>query len=74
MALPGEVVSMDTFFQSMNKLSTGEDKVTDDEDSNCNIDFAGRAPYIPMDSDQDLGLCPPTSGVLFTLSEDLNPG
>ncbi|RUS80285.1 hypothetical protein EGW08_011969 [Elysia chlorotica] len=74
MALPGEVLSMDSFFQSMNKLNTGDDKCTDDEDSNCNIDFAGRAPYIPMDSDQDLGLCPPSSGVLFTLSEDLNPG
>ncbi|GFO15879.1 hypoxia-inducible factor 1 alpha [Plakobranchus ocellatus] len=74
MPLQGEVVSMDTFFQSMNKLNTVDDKSIDDEDSNGNIDFSGRAPYIPMDSSHDLGLCPPSSGVLFTLSEDLNPG
>lgn len=65
---------METFFQSMDKLNTVDSLGTDDEDSNYNIDFSGRAPYIPMDADQDLGLCPPTASVLFTQSEDLNPG
>ena len=73
MTLPGETVSMDKFFQAMSPLdSSGACAKGDDADGN--IDFACRAPYIPMDSDQDLGLTPPTPGLLFTFSEDLNPG
>nr|QZU27270.1 HIF-1 alpha [Onchidium reevesii] len=67
MAVPGDVESMDKFFQS---IKTSEQEPDREED----IDFDMRAPYIPMTGDEDLGLLPPTSNVLFNLSTDINPG
>ncbi|XP_012941668.1 endothelial PAS domain-containing protein 1 [Aplysia californica] len=66
MAVPDDVESMDKFFQSI-KTSEQEQDIED-------IDFDMRAPYIPMDGDEDLGLLPPSSNVLFNLSTDINPG
>ncbi|CAL1541836.1 unnamed protein product [Lymnaea stagnalis] len=65
-AVPGDVEAMDQFFQS---IKAGEQE-TDVED----IDFDMRAPYIPMDGDEDLGLLAPSSSVLFNLSTEINPG
>ncbi|KAL3873009.1 hypothetical protein ACJMK2_036172 [Sinanodonta woodiana] len=38
------------------------------------IDFSMRAPYIPMDSEDDFSLMPPTTDALFEMNGDLNPG
>ncbi|XP_059143272.1 hypoxia-inducible factor 1-alpha-like isoform X2 [Physella acuta] len=65
-AVPGDVESMDQFFQSI--------KASDQDPDVEDIDFDMRAPYIPMDGDEDLGLLPPSSNILFNLSSDLNPG
>lgn len=64
--MPGDVESMNKFFQAI--------KTTEHNRDVEDIDFDMRAPYIPMDGKQDLGLLPPTSNVLFNLSTEINPG
>ncbi|CAG5134818.1 unnamed protein product, partial [Candidula unifasciata] len=66
LAMPEAVDSMDKFFQSI-KTSEQERDIED-------IDFDMRAPYIPMDGEEDLGLLPPSSNVLFNLTTEINPG
>uniref|UniRef100_A0A2C9KF36 PAS domain-containing protein n=1 Tax=Biomphalaria glabrata TaxID=6526 RepID=A0A2C9KF36_BIOGL len=65
-AVPGDVEAMDQFFQSI--------KAGDNDQDVEEIDFDMRAPYIPMDAEEDLGLLPPSSNVLFNLTSDINPG
>ncbi|KAH9519452.1 Hypoxia-inducible factor 1-alpha [Bulinus truncatus] len=65
-AVPGDVEAMDQFFQSI--------KAGDNDGDGEEIDFDLRAPYIPMDADEDLDLVPPSSNVLFNLTTDINPG
>uniref|UniRef100_A0A0B6YT30 Hypoxia-inducible factor 1-alpha n=1 Tax=Arion vulgaris TaxID=1028688 RepID=A0A0B6YT30_9EUPU len=65
MSMAVDVESMDKFFQSIK---------TSEEDGDAeDIDFDMRAPYIPMDGEEDLGLLPPSSSVLFNLSSEINP-
>ncbi|BFZ07059.1 hypothetical protein BsWGS_10098 [Bradybaena similaris] len=66
MAMPEGVDSMDKFFQSIN--TSEQDRDIED------FDFDKRAPYIPMDGEEDLGLLPPSSNVLFNLTTEINPG
>ncbi|KAH9519454.1 hypothetical protein Btru_002672 [Bulinus truncatus] len=65
-AVPGDVEAMDQFFQSI--------KAGDNDGDGEEIDFDLRAPYIPMDAEEDLDLVPPSSNVLFNLTTDINPG
>ena len=39
-----------------------------------NIDFDARAPYIPMNGDEDLSLLPPSTESLLTLQNEVDPG
>lgn len=66
MAVPEDVESMNKFFQSI--------KATEQAGDAEDIDFDMRAPYIPMNGEEDLGLLPPSSNVLFNLSTEINPG
>lgn len=65
--MPVDVDSMGQFFQSIDT----NDSVAGVLD---NIDFDGRAPYIPMDGEEDLEIFAPSSTALFTFSNDVNPG
>jgi len=65
MAMPEDMESMDKFFQS---IKTGG------EDENEAINFDMRAPYIPMDGEEDLGLLAPSSNDLFHHSKNVDPG
>lgn len=38
------------------------------------IDFDARAPYIPMNGDEDLSLLPPSTESLLTLQNEVDPG
>ena len=38
------------------------------------IDFDARAPYIPMNGDEDLTLLPPSTESLMTLQNEVDPG
>ncbi|KAK3576329.1 hypothetical protein CHS0354_039735 [Potamilus streckersoni] len=57
-------------------FSTLDTKVRDKlaEENPEEIDFSMRAPYIPMDAEDDFSLIPPTTDVLFEMNGDLNPG
>ena len=63
--MPEDMESMDKFFQS---IKTGG------EDENEAINFDMRAPYIPMDGEEDLGLLAPSSNDLFHHSKNVDPG
>ncbi|XP_048259127.1 hypoxia-inducible factor 1-alpha-like isoform X3 [Haliotis rufescens] len=68
-ASPTDVDLMDKFFSTMDATQkSGSDSDMEDVDLNM------RAPYIPMNADEDFSLVPPSTDSLFTLQSDFNPG
>ncbi|XP_071080503.1 hypoxia-inducible factor 1-alpha-like isoform X1 [Haliotis cracherodii] len=68
-ASPTDVDLMDKFFSTMDTTQkAGSDSDMEDVDLNM------RAPYIPMNADEDFSLVPPSTDSLFTLQSDFNPG
>ncbi|KAK7103826.1 hypoxia-inducible factor 1-alpha-like isoform X2 [Littorina saxatilis] len=65
---PELMMTMDKFFQAMDtKADTSKDEMEA-------IDFDSRAPYIPMNGDEDLCLLGPTRDSMMTLQNEVDPG
>ncbi|KAL4237951.1 Hypoxia-inducible factor 1-alpha [Mactra antiquata] len=59
-----------------NDISAMKDIFTtlDPPDENKEIDFTMRAPYIPMNPEEDFALCQPSSDSFLSMGADFNPG
>ncbi|KAL5007977.1 hypothetical protein ScPMuIL_013558 [Solemya velum] len=72
---PNDIDAMDKFFSVMDTHSQESSHNKANEVCLSEIDMTMRAPYIPMDPEDDLTLLPVTSETLYnTLSPDFNPG
>ncbi|KAK6183532.1 hypothetical protein SNE40_011000 [Patella caerulea] len=70
-ASPTSVDIMERFFSSMDTKQTFQTKSRPKKPES---EMLQRAPFIPMNSEEDFSLVPPSTSDLFTLHNDFNPG